>query len=41
MFEIAADIEHAPEWQQSLKDVEVLERDGERRATSVDTESDA
>ena len=41
VFEIAADIEHAPEWQQSLKDVEVLERDGERRATSVDTESDA
>ena len=41
VFEIAADIEHAPEWQQSLKDVEVLERDGDRRATSVDTESDA
>ena len=41
VFEVAADIEHAPEWQPSLKDVEVLERDGERRATSVDTESDA
>jgi uncharacterized membrane protein len=41
VFEIAADIEHAPEWQQSLTDVEVLERNGERRATSVETESDA
>jgi uncharacterized membrane protein len=41
VFAIAADIEHAPEWQQSLKDVEVHERDGDRRATSVETESDA
>jgi uncharacterized membrane protein len=41
VFEIAADIEHAPEWQQSLKDVEVLERDGEGRAALVETESDA
>ena len=41
VFEIAADIERAPSWQQSLQDVEVLERDGERRATSVETESDA
>jgi uncharacterized membrane protein len=41
VFAIAADIEHAPEWQQSLKDVEVHERDGERRPTSVETESDA
>jgi uncharacterized membrane protein len=40
-FDIAADIEHAPEWQGSLKDVEVLERDGDRRATLVETESDA
>jgi uncharacterized membrane protein len=40
-FEIAADIENAPEWQGSLKDVEVLERDGERRAEVVETESDA
>jgi uncharacterized membrane protein len=40
-YEIAADVEHAPEWQGSLKDVEVLERDGERRATRVETESDA
>ena len=41
VFEIAADIEHAPEWQESLKDVEVIERDGDGRATRVDTESDA
>ena len=41
VFEIAADIEHAPEWQRSLTDVEVLERDGKRRAKSVETESNA
>ena len=41
VFEIAADIEHAPEWQPSLTDVEILSRDGERRAKSVETESDA
>ena len=40
-FEIAADIENAPEWQESLRDVEVLERDGDRRALLVETESDA
>jgi uncharacterized membrane protein len=40
-YEIAADVEHAPEWQGSLKDVEVLERDGHRRAIRVETESDA
>jgi uncharacterized membrane protein len=40
-WEIAADIENAPDWQGSLKDVEVLERDGERRALLVETESDA
>ena len=40
-YEIASDINHAPEWQGSLKDVEVLERDGERRALLVETESDA
>jgi uncharacterized membrane protein len=40
-YEIAADIENAPEWQGSLKDVEVLERDGERRPLLVETESDA
>jgi uncharacterized membrane protein len=40
-YEIAADIENAPAWQGSLKDVEVLERDGERRPRLVETESDA
>src|SRR3954452_13956964 len=40
-FEIAADIAAAPEWQGSLKDVEVLERDGDKRAQVVETESDA
>jgi uncharacterized membrane protein len=40
-YEIAADVANAPEWQGSLKDVEVLERDGERRAALVETESDA
>lgn len=40
-FEIAAHIEGAPEWQGSLKDVEVLERDAEGRAALVETESDA
>jgi uncharacterized membrane protein len=40
-FEIAADIVNAPEWQGSLKDVEVLERDADRRALVVETESDA
>ncbi|HZI91329.1 MAG TPA: SRPBCC family protein [Thermoleophilaceae bacterium] len=40
-YEIAADIENAPDWQGSLKDVEVLERDGERRPLVVETASDA
>jgi uncharacterized membrane protein len=40
-FEIAADIDNAPEWQGSLTDVEVLERDGERRAVLVETETNA
>ena len=40
-FDIAADVDHAPEWQGSLKDVEILERDGEGRAALVETESDA
>jgi uncharacterized membrane protein len=40
-YAIAADIENAPELQGSLKDVEVLERDGERRPLLVETESDA
>ena len=40
-FEIAANIEAAPEWQGSLQDVEVLERDGDKRATLVETKSGA
>ena len=40
-YEIASDIANAPEWQGSLKDVEVLERDGEKRALLAETESDA
>src|SRR3954454_1146676 len=40
-FDIAADIERAPAWQGSLKDVEVLERDADGRATLVDTVNDA
>jgi uncharacterized membrane protein len=40
-YEIAADVENAVEWQGSLKDVEVLERDGDRRPVLVETESDA
>jgi uncharacterized membrane protein len=41
VFAIAADVEQAPEWQPSLTDVEVLTRDGDGRAKSVDTQSDA
>jgi len=40
-FEIAADIDKAPEWQGSLREVEVLEHDAEGRALIVETESDA
>ena len=40
-FEIAADIEGAPEWQGSLVSVEVLRRDREGRAQVVETISDA
>jgi uncharacterized membrane protein len=40
-YAIAADIEGAPEWQGSLQDVEVLERDDDRRAELVETKSDA
>jgi len=41
VFDIAADIQGAPAWQGSLKDVEVLQRDAEGRATLVDTVNDA
>jgi uncharacterized protein YndB with AHSA1/START domain len=40
-YEIAADIDHAPDWQGSLKDVEILSRDAEGRAEVVETVSDA
>ena len=40
-YEIASDIANAPEWQGSLQDVDVLERDGQKRATLVETKSDA
>jgi ribosome-associated toxin RatA of RatAB toxin-antitoxin module len=39
-FEIAADVAKAPEWQDSLRDAEVLEHDGDRRPALVETESD-
>jgi uncharacterized membrane protein len=40
-FEIAADIDNAPEWQGSLKEVDVLSRDAKGRAEVVNTKSDA
>jgi len=40
-FAIAANVDNAPKWQASLRDVEVLERDPEGRAVLVETESDA
>ncbi|MGH2741137.1 MAG: type II toxin-antitoxin system RatA family toxin [Thermoleophilaceae bacterium] len=39
-YAIAADIENATSWQVALRDVEVLERDAERRPVLVNTESD-
>ena len=41
VYEIAADIEGAPDWQGTLEDVEVLERDDQRRPLVVETLSDA
>jgi len=41
VYEIAADIEAAPDWQGTLEDVEVLERDDQRRPLVVETLSDA
>ena len=40
-YEIAADIEGATEWQGSLQEVDVLERDEKRRPELVETKSDA
>jgi uncharacterized membrane protein len=40
-YDIAADIEGAPEWQGTLEGVEVMKRDREGRPLVVDTISDA
>src|SRR5919199_1232424 len=40
-YEIAADIENAPEWQGGLRGGDRLERDAEGRAELVETKSDA
>ena len=40
-WEIAADIEGATKWQGTLKSVDVIERDTEKRASLVETVSDA
>src|SRR3954452_6057956 len=40
-FDIAADIEGAPAWQGSLREVEGLERDGDGRPSLVETVNDA
>ena len=40
-FEIAADLENAPDWQGSLLDVEILERDADKRGELVETKSNA
>jgi uncharacterized membrane protein len=40
-FDIAADLDHVPEWHGSMTHVEVLERDGDGRATLVESEIDA
>jgi ribosome-associated toxin RatA of RatAB toxin-antitoxin module len=40
-FAIAADLDRAPDWQPSLKDVDVLKRDGEGRPALADADFDA
>lgn len=40
-FAIAADLDHVPEWYGAMTDVVVLERDGDDRATVVESELDA
>jgi uncharacterized membrane protein len=40
-WEIAQDVEHAPEWQQGLEAVDVVERDESGRPLVADTLSDA
>ncbi len=39
-YELAADIEGAPDWQETLLEVEVLERDKEGRPLEVETTND-
>ncbi|CAB4866530.1 MAG: SRPBCC family protein [Actinobacteria bacterium] len=41
VYKVAADVENSPKWQPEIKDVEVLERDGDGNQTRVLTESDA
>jgi uncharacterized membrane protein len=40
-YEIAADLESTPDWQESMVSIEVLERDGEGRPELVEIVSDA
>ncbi|MCO5316160.1 MAG: SRPBCC family protein [Solirubrobacterales bacterium] len=40
-YEIISDLEHTPDWQDSMKELDVLESDGEGRATVVQIKSDA
>jgi uncharacterized membrane protein len=40
-FDIAADVENAPEWQGAMKSAKALEHDGEGRPTLVDMEIDS
>jgi uncharacterized membrane protein len=37
VFAVAADVEHSPEWQPEIKEVEVLERDADGRQVLVRT----
>jgi|SRR5690348_8293286 len=41
VWKLVEDVEKAPDWQGGLKDLEALERDGEGRATLVESASDA
>jgi ribosome-associated toxin RatA of RatAB toxin-antitoxin module len=41
VWAVVEDVLSAPEWQAGLNSMEALERDGERRPTLVETESDA
>lgn len=41
VFDIAADIEGSVDWMGAMKDVDVLEKDGDGRATLVETVNDA